>query len=62
MGDLFSIQPMTKPEQLTLLQGQSGKLVSTELFIQQFEAILSKSQLLNTGGTKSFLLSCTQST
>ena len=56
MGDLFSIQPMTKPEQLTLLQGQSGKPVSTELLIQQFEAILSKSQLLNTGGNQKLFI------
>lgn len=56
MGDLFSIQPMTKPEQLTLIQGQSGKLVSTELLIQQFEDILSKSQLLNTGGNQKLFI------
>jgi flagellar hook-length control protein FliK len=48
--DPFFIQNLIKPETLTLIQGQTGKQVSTEQLIQQFESILSKSQFNSTLG------------
>lgn len=44
-------QQMSKPEQLTLLS-PSGKPVSAEQLIEQFESILSKSQLIKAGETQ----------
>jgi flagellar hook-length control protein FliK len=49
-ADPFLLQNLIKPEQLTLTQGQTGKQVSTEQLIQQFESILSKSQYNSTPG------------
>ena len=47
-GQILSFQQMAKPYQLTLTQSsQSGKQVSADQLIQQFESILSKSQLMN---------------
>ena len=47
---------MSKPYQLTLTQSQSGKQVSTDQLIQQFESILSKSQLMNVGGNQKLFI------
>jgi len=55
-GDVFSIQQMTKPEQLTLLQEQPRKLVSTEQLIKQFESILSKSHFQHTSGNQKLFI------
>lgn len=55
-GDLFSIQQMSKPVQITLMQNQLGKSVSTDQLIEQFESILSKSQFLNTGGNQKLFI------
>ena len=48
--DPFFIQNLIKPETFTLIQGQTGKQVSTEQLIQQFESILSKGQFNSTLG------------
>ena len=55
-GKIFSFQQMSKPYELTLTQSQSGKKVSTDQLIQQFESILSKSQLLNAGGNQKLFI------
>ena len=53
---IVSFQPMSKPYELTLTQSQSGNKVSTDQLIEQFESILSKSQLLNEGGNQKLLI------
>ena len=56
-GQILSFQQMSKPYQLTLTQSsQSGKQVSTDQLIQQFESILSKSQLMNAGGNQKLFI------
>jgi flagellar hook-length control protein FliK len=56
-GQILSFQQMDKPYQLTLTQSsQSGKQVSADQLIQQFETILSKSQLLNFGGNQKLFI------
>ena len=49
---MFQFQQMSKLEQLTLMIDKSNQPVSTEKLIQQFEQILSKSQLFKSGGTQ----------
>ncbi|WP_066289041.1 flagellar hook-length control protein FliK [Bacillus sp. FJAT-29937] len=51
----IQFQQLSKPEQLTLLSS-SGRPVSAEQLIEQFESILSKSQLLKSGGTQRLFL------
>ena len=56
-GQILSFQQMTKPYQLALTQSsQSGKQVSSDQLIQQFESILSKSQLMNVGGNQKLFI------
>ena len=55
-GKILPFQQISKPYELTLTQSQSGNKVSTEQLIQQFESILSKSQLLNTGGNQKLFI------
>ena len=43
---------MTRPEQLTMMLDSSGKMISAEQLIQQFQSILAKSQFVTTGGTQ----------
>ncbi|KAB2337512.1 flagellar hook-length control protein FliK [Cytobacillus depressus] len=47
----IQFQQFTKPEQLSLLSS-SGRAVSAEQLYEQFEAILSKSQFMKSGGTQ----------
>ena len=47
---------MSKPYELTLTQSQSGNKVSTDQLIQQFESILSKSQLMTSGGNQKLFI------
>ena len=54
--DPFFIQNLIKPEIFTLIQGQTGKQVSTEQLIQQFESILSKGQFINRGGNQKLFI------
>ena len=49
---MFQFQQLSKLEQLTLMIDKSNQTVSTEKLIQQFEQILSKSQLFKSGGTQ----------
>ena len=56
MGQIVSFQQMSKPYELTLTQSQSGNKVSTDQLIQQFESILSKSQLMNVGGNQKLFI------
>ncbi|MEH7344881.1 flagellar hook-length control protein FliK [Bacillus sp. JJ1532] len=51
----IQFQQLSKPEQLTMLSS-SGRPVSAEQLIEQFESILSKSQLLKSGGTQRLFL------
>ena len=56
-GQILSFQQMSKPYQLALTQSsQSGKQVSSDQLIQQFESILSKSQLMNVGGNQKLFI------
>ena len=56
-GQILSFQQMPKPYQLALTQSnQSGKQVSSDQLIQQFESILSKSQLMNVGGNQKLFI------
>ena len=55
-GKILPFQQMSKPYELTLTQSQSGNKVSTDQLIQQFESILSKSQLLNAGGNQKLFI------
>ncbi|EIJ81496.1 flagellar hook-length control protein [Bacillus methanolicus PB1] len=55
-GAFFSPNQMSKAEQLTLMLDKTGKNVSTEQFIQQFESILAKSQFSKNGGTQKLFL------
>jgi flagellar hook-length control protein FliK len=52
----FQFQQMSNPEQLTVMLDQSGKPVSTDQIIQQFEKILARSQLTQAGGTQKLLI------
>ncbi|MBY0120692.1 flagellar hook-length control protein FliK [Bacillus sp. S/N-304-OC-R1] len=47
----IQFQQMSKPEQLSLITS-AGKPVSTEQLLEQFESILSRSQLMKNGGTQ----------
>ncbi|MBU8877834.1 flagellar hook-length control protein FliK [Bacillus sp. FJAT-29790] len=49
-------QQLSKPEQLTLMVNHSGKQVSAEQLIDQFESILSKSQFIKNGGTQKLFI------
>ncbi|WNS77177.1 flagellar hook-length control protein FliK [Bacillus sp. DTU_2020_1000418_1_SI_GHA_SEK_038] len=51
----IQFQQLSKPEQLTMLSS-TGRPVSAEQLIEQFESILSKSQLLKSGGTQRLFL------
>lgn len=55
-GSVFSLPQMTRPEQLTMMLDSSRKRVSAEQLIQQFQAILSKSQFVTTGGTQKLFI------
>ena len=56
-GQILSFQQMTKPYELALTQSsQSGKQVSSDQLIQQFESILSKSQLMSAGGNQKLFI------
>jgi flagellar hook-length control protein FliK len=55
-GKILPFQQMSKPYELTLTQSQSGKNVSTDQLIQQFESILSKSQLMTSGGNQKLFI------
>ncbi len=52
----FQLNQMTKPEQLSLMLEKQGKQVSADDLIQQFESILSKSQLTRSGGIQKLFL------
>lgn len=56
IGTVFSPNQMSKAEQLTLMLDKTGKPVSIEQFIKQFESILSKSQFSKNGGTQKLFL------
>lgn len=55
-GKIVSFQQMSKPNELTLTQSQSGNKVSTDQLIQQFESILSKSQLMTASGNQKLFI------
>lgn len=48
----FQFQQISRAEQLTLVNSQSGRPVSAEQLIEQFQSILSKSHLLKNGETQ----------
>jgi flagellar hook-length control protein FliK len=50
------LQQVTKLEQLGLWMGSQEKPVSAEQLLKQFEAILSKSQFLNSGGSQKLFI------
>ena len=60
-NDPFLQQKLIYPNQITLTQGQTDKMVATDQLIRQFEAILAKSQFGNhrPGDHKSYSLNCT---
>lgn len=51
-GTITFMPQMTKAEQLTLILNSTGRPVSAEELMKQFETILSKSQFMNSGGTQ----------
>ena len=53
---MVHLQQMSKPEQIMIMLDKSGRPVSTEQLIQQFENILSKSQFSNAGGTQKLFI------
>lgn len=52
----IQFQQLSRPEQLTLVASQSGKPVSAEQLIEQFQSIISKSQFLKNGGTQKLFI------
>jgi flagellar hook-length control protein FliK len=50
------LQQMARPEQLTLMANSTGKPVSAEGLIQQFQSILAKSQFGTTGGAQKLFI------
>jgi flagellar hook-length control protein FliK len=56
LGTVFSLNQMSKAEQLALMLDETGKPATTEQFIQQFESILAKSRFTKIGGTQKLFL------
>jgi flagellar hook-length control protein FliK len=53
---MIHLHQMSKPEQLMVMSDKSGKPVTTDQLMQQFENILSKSQFSKIGGTQKLLI------
>lgn len=54
--EILFFQPVSKQEQLIIFNSHSGKQVSVEQMIKQFEAILSKSHFLQTGDNQKLFI------
>lgn len=55
-GQTVNFQPMSKPEQLSIMLSGSQKNSSTSEIIQQFESILAKSHFTQTDGVQKLLI------